>query len=398
MHEHPFRQYSTEILRFDLGEQVEDSRPLPDMPPDRAQQAMLLLLKAWRKEPRPAIVLTGLGDGTVPRLLDAALPPEVTIIISERDTRRAREALQDPAAPWNIQDGRTHLLADSSPMAHFMLWSLHGLTPGTALLRAVPGGDHRSWTQVRQMFNSALPLDVPRAAQTPPLTLAAILAPDDPGLPEFFAQVPPFVHEVLVLWDGQTPPETGYACAAPVRHLARPLNNDFAAQRNALLSECRTKWILSLDADERLSTAGWEACRRLAARGDANNAGGFYLPRKTLARDAKAILTGYGLWPDLQLRLFRWTGGLGYERPIHERLTGIRGPFGIALNTSILHLSHVLKTPEELRRKLAGFDSAGAGRVNHTLSQDYPTLPTEFFPEIGSADELKALILPFDPS
>lgn len=398
MHEHPFRQYTTEILHFDLGEQAEDSRPLPDMPPDRAQQALLLLLKAWRKEPRPAIVLMGLGDGKVPRLLDAGLPPEVTLIISERDTRRAREALQDQDAPWNKKDGRTHLLADSSAMAHYMLWNLHGLTPGTALLRAVPGGDHRGWTQVRQMFTAALPLDVPRAKQNPPLTLAAILSPDDPGLPDFFAQVPDFVREVLVLWDAQAQPQASYPCAAPVRQLARPLGNDFAAQRNALLAECRTKWILSLDADERLTPAGWEACRRLAARGDANNAGGFYLPRKTLARNGKGILTGYGLWPDLQLRLFRWTGGIAYERPIHERLTGIRGPFGIALNTSILHLSHMLKTPEELRRKLAGFDSAAAGRISHTLSDNYPALPTEFFPEIGDADELKAVILPFDPS
>lgn len=396
MNEHPFRLYSNEILSFDLGGQT--ARPLPDMPEGRAREAMLILLKAWRSQPRPVILLTGLGDGSFPRLLDAALPPEVTLIISERDTVRAREAMAEADAPWNTPGGRTHLLADSSAWAHFMLWTLQGYHQGNALLRAVPGGDHRPWSQIRRIFGAALPLDVPAPRATPPMTLAAILAPDDPGLPDFFAQVPDFIHEVLVVWDGETPPEAQYPCAAPVRHLARPLAGDFAAQRNAYLAECRTRWILSLDADERLTPAGWEACRRLAARGDANQAGGFYLPRKTLARNNRGILAGHGLWPDLQLRLFRWNGGVAYERPIHERLTGVRGPFGIALNASILHLSHVLKNPEELRAKLAGFDDAGAGAVHHTLSEDYPVLPAEFLPEIASADQLTALIIPLDPS
>jgi len=396
MHQHPFKQYSREILSFDLGGTAAKS--LPDMPEARAQEAMLMLLKLWRKEPRPVIVLTGLGNGQLPRLLDAALPREVTLVVSERDTARAREALADATAPWNAPGGRVHLLADTSPWAHYMLWSLNGYHPGTALLRATPGDDHRAWNQIRRIFGAALPLDVPAAPRTPPMTLAAILSPNDPGLADFFAQIPAFFQEVLVVWDGATPPAVQYPCAAPVRHLARPLNGDFAAQRNVYISECRTKWILSLDADERLTPAGWEACRRLAARGEANNAGGYYLPRKTLTRDNRRVLSGYGLWPDLQLRLFRWTGSIKYERPIHEKLAGMRGPFGIVLNTSIVHLSHVLKSPEELKQKLAGFDEASAGALSHTLSEDYPALPLEFFPEISTADDLAALVVPLDPS
>lgn len=394
---HPFRTYTDLVLRYDIAGQAP--APLPDMPPRRAQEALLSIVKAWRKEPRPTVLLMGLGDGRTVRLLDEALPGEATIVVSERDVARARALMAEPGAPWARPDGRTHLLADTSPWAHFMLWTLAGLTRGNALLRATPGGAHaRAWTEPRRLFGAALPLDAPAAREYPPLCLAAILAPDDPGLAEFFAQVPPWIKEVLVVWDGEARPGADYPCAAPVRHLARPLGADFAAQRNVLLAECRSRWVLSLDADERLSPAGWEACRRLAARAGGVGAEAFLLPRRTLHADGGRFLAGYGLWPDLQMRLFKWTPQLRYERPVHERLTGVRGYFGIASNVSITHLSHVLKGPDELRRKLAGFDEAGGGAVSHTLSGDYPSLPMDFLPEADTADELRGVLLPMAPA
>lgn len=397
MHTHPFRTYTDLVLQFDLAGQP--SAPLPEMPPERARQALLSIVKAWRKEPRPTVLLMGLGDGNTVRLLDEALHPEATIVVSERDVAHARMLMADPTAPWVRPDSRTHLLVDTSPWAHFMLWTLNGLTRGTALLRATPGGAHsRAWTEPRRMFNAALPLDAPAASHYPPLSVAAILAPDDPGLPEFFAQVPEWIKEVLVVWDAQTPPETNYPCAAPVRHLARPLDGDFAAQRNVYLAQCRSQWMLSLDADERLSPAGWEACRRLAARGNGVGAGAFMLPRKTLDAEGRRFLAGYGLWPDLQLRLFKWSPDLRYERPIHEKLVGIRDYFGITCNVSITHLSHVLKGRDELRRKLAGFDEAGAGAVSHTLSGEYPGLDMNFAPGAATADEFQGVLLPMAPA
>ncbi|WP_461208338.1 glycosyltransferase [Desulfocurvus sp. DL9XJH121] len=393
---HPFRQYTDQILAFDLG--GSPSEPVPDMPPERAQQALLSIVKAWRKEPRPVVLLMGLGDGETVRLLDQALPKDVTLVVAERDVAHARRLAADPEAPWSRPDGRTHLLADTSPWAHFMLWTLNGLTPGTALLRATPGGAHRGWTDPRRMFTAARPLAAPATDATPTMCLAAILAPGDPGLEEFFAQAPAFLKEVLVVWDAEEPPAREFACAAPVRHLARPLGDDFSAQRNLLLSQCRSQWLLSLDADERLSPAAWEVCRRLAVRLAGMGAGGCMLPRRTLSRDGRGFLAGYGLWPDLQLRLVKWTPRLKYERPVHERLTGVRGPFAISLNASIEHLSHVLKTPEELRSKLAGFDEAGNGALSHTLSGEYPTLPLDFLPEVQSPEEFAGVLLPFDPA
>jgi hypothetical protein len=79
----------------------------------------------------------------------------------------------------------------------------------------------------------------------------------------------------------------------------------------------------------------------------------------------------------VQLRLFRNAPGVTFVNPVHERLTGLGAGHALALDVEIEHLSRLRKDQEDQRRKLDGFDEAGAGRVRHQLSPEYPSLPRE---------------------
>lgn len=94
----------------------------------------------------------------------------------------------------------------------------------------------------------------------------------------------------------------------------------FAVQKNFALDQATGEWILSLDADERVTPElRAEIQRVLAADGPAD---GYALPRKNLFWGA--WVRHGGLYPDWQLRLFRRGRGRFVERAVHESIQ-VRG-------------------------------------------------------------------------
>lgn len=91
----------------------------------------------------------------------------------------------------------------------------------------------------------------------------------------------------------------------------------FAAQKNFAATQCRGDWILSLDADERVT----EALRREIAGVLAGDppVSGFFVPRRNFFR-GRWMRWG-GLYPDYQLRLFRRGRGAYRVRAVHESLS-----------------------------------------------------------------------------
>jgi hypothetical protein len=78
---------------------------------------------------------------------------------------------------------------------------------------------------------------------------------------------------------------------------------------------------------------------------------------------------------------------------VHERLTGLCGRQGLALDLELVHLSRIRKSEAELRRKLQGFDEAGTGLVRHALSVEYPSVPRDLVSPRASSVQ-RGLLLP----
>jgi glycosyltransferase involved in cell wall biosynthesis len=88
----------------------------------------------------------------------------------------------------------------------------------------------------------------------------------------------------------------------------------FAAQKNFALDQATGEWVLSLDADERVTPELRERIRSIVrANGPAD---GYSIPRKNMFWGA--WVRHGGLYPDYQLRLFRRTAGRFADSAVHE--------------------------------------------------------------------------------
>lgn len=91
----------------------------------------------------------------------------------------------------------------------------------------------------------------------------------------------------------------------------------FAAQKNFAIEQATGDWILSLDADERVTP---ELRERIGAiLKDDGPADGYALPRRNIFWGA--WVRHGGLYPDYQLRLFRRRAGRFVENAVHESVT-----------------------------------------------------------------------------
>ena len=88
----------------------------------------------------------------------------------------------------------------------------------------------------------------------------------------------------------------------------------FAAQKNSAIDKAANNWVLSLDADEEVSSRLAEDITALLKT--PSKASGFYIPRKNMFL-GRWIARG-GFWPDPKLRLFDRTSGRFGDRRVHE--------------------------------------------------------------------------------
>ncbi len=380
-------------------------------------QAVEKALRLAVRSGRPHLVLLGVGDGRLPDALTDALAamktgpdtPRLTVCDLAPDRMRAALAAGHLDGFTLAQPSATapRLLVDTSPWALLLLLRATGIAPETATLFPhpfLPEAEADALRRWRRLFAACVPVELPaapavfddaddaaRPAPRHDLGVGAILHPGEPDLAAFFAQIPGWVREVAVVWDG-APPDFDPAplCPVPLRQAVRALGGDFSAQRNTMLGLLSAEWALYLDADERLSAAAWTLLPRLMA---VPGTGAWLFPRATAYPDAAHLRAGYGLWPDMQLRLFRRTPGVRFDGKVHERVVGIDGHACLVADAWIDHLSWTAKDRDALAERLRVFDAAGApGGVAggpsspdrlHRLSAEYPTLPRRLFAAVG---------------
>jgi glycosyltransferase involved in cell wall biosynthesis len=108
----------------------------------------------------------------------------------------------------------------------------------------------------------------------------------------------------------------------------------FAAQKNFALEQATGEWVLSLDADERVTALLRDRIGRIVrANGPAD---GYSIPRKNVFWGA--WMRHGGLYPDYQLRLFRRDTGRFVDSAVHESVV-VEGHVE-ALDEPMLHHSY----------------------------------------------------------
>ena len=128
----------------------------------------------------------------------------------------------------------------------------------------------------------------------------------------------------------------------------------FGVQKNLALQYATQDWVLSLDADERITSA-----LRIEIENAIKNAiySAFSIPRQAYFL-GKAMKHG-GWWPDYVVRLFRRNTGVFSEDIVHERVL-VNGRV-MKLSTPLLHYSYT--DLHQLMEKMNNYSSAGASKA-----------------------------------
>jgi glycosyltransferase involved in cell wall biosynthesis len=124
-----------------------------------------------------------------------------------------------------------------------------------------------------------------------------------------------WAEEILVV-DSQSTDATreiAEQCGARVINRQWP---GFAAQKQFALEQAANDWVLSLDADERVSERLRDSIGRLRANSAATLADGYAIARRAYYQGC--WIRGGGWYPDRQLRLFKKSLGRWQPRHIHE--------------------------------------------------------------------------------
>lgn len=375
--------YTQEVLSFSLAG-ASQTPPARSLDSEHTARHVQRILRMMERSNAKNLVIFGAGTGELINSLAAQIMPNFEIIVCELNAHAAR-AVAKRIAP------EVTLVSDSSPWALACLMGIHELVPPNALLmlnpELAPEKSRPPHQNLQRMLAGVTLKQIPEHTAQPDISAAAILSPQEPDLDLFFAQFPSWIKELCIVWDAEEIPAHQFQCACKLKQSAHPLD-DFASQRNRMLSMCCGNHVLYLDGDECFHS--WQLIPSLCSL----DLEGFYFPRQTLFPDESHAKTGFGLWPDLQLRLFRNKSALHFTRPIHEKLAGLSGAVGIPLGLPIKHHSRLRKTESQLIEKLEKFDKTGNLSTSHRLNRDYPTLPCHVLQ--GKADSL--LILPENPA
>ncbi len=124
----------------------------------------------------------------------------------------------------------------------------------------------------------------------------------------------------------------------------------YASQKKFAVEKASNEWVLSLDADERVS----EELRDEIAGLDFARADGFYIPRRNYFLDK--VIRSCGWSPDYQMRLFDKSRSHMNERIVHEGFV-VDGRTG-HLKGEIIHYTHM--TISDAMRKSNEFSALSA--------------------------------------
>jgi glycosyltransferase involved in cell wall biosynthesis len=166
--------------------------------------------------------------------------------------------------------------------------------------------------------------------------------------------------EIVVLDDGSADRTVAIAREAGARVEHRPFD-DFGRQKQAALDLTRGEWVLSIDADERLTPALAAEIRDIVGRDGGPN--GYRVRRELLYLGARLRFGGTG--SDWVLRLARRGAARFAPLPVHEHIEvdGATARLrGTMLHLKYATLSEHLATMDRYTSTIAGRKRARGGR------------------------------------
>lgn len=184
------------------------------------------------------------------------------------------------------------------------------------------------------------------------LSIAIITLNEEERLVECLASVA-FADEVVVVDSGSTDRTVEIARAHGARVLVEPWHG-FGRQKQFAIDQCRNRWVLVVDADERVSPA---TAAEIMTALERPAYAAYSLPRQNFF--CGRWLKRAGWWPDRVVRLFDKTRARMSDRLVHEGLE-VDGPVG-ELHAMLVH--HANRDLTHTLAKINSYSSAGAAEL-----------------------------------
>lgn len=158
------------------------------------------------------------------------------------------------------------------------------------------------------------PRDIPelksfRSFEPSPISLVILAREGDPAVPDLIDRYRSVFADIVIVLDSykECNPSEG-----SIRFIGRPLDSNFAAQRNAGTCAAEAAWVLHLDTDEEVSDDFCAVLPHLASAAQMSGYLAVGFPRRNYVDNRLS-----DLFPDIQYRLIR--RDVLFEGRVHER-------------------------------------------------------------------------------
>jgi glycosyltransferase involved in cell wall biosynthesis len=188
-----------------------------------------------------------------------------------------------------------------------------------------------------------------------PVSVIVITQDEEANIAECLASVS-FARDIVVVDSGSRDRTIELARAHGARVLQTPDWPGFGPQKNRALDLATEPWVLSIDADERVTPQLREEILRVVQAG-AGAPDAYSIPRRSSY--CGQYIAHSGWYPDRVLRLFRRGSARFTDDAVHERLVA-QGTVG-RLAGDLLHTTY--PDLETMLEKLNRYSSASAGML-----------------------------------
>ena len=245
---------------------------------------------------------------------------------------------QAPAS--SIQSNGIRILDENSsggPKRGQLETNMPGGPAKTAATRIVPS--ERDYGRQPEKPDAATATDKSRESDTPKksvnfdsreplISVCMIVRNEAENLPECLQLAQGFADEIIVVDTGSEDDTVAVAEKYGARVFHFPWRDDFSAARNESLRAARGKWIIWLDADDRIYPSQHAKIRRLAQR---NPDRAFHFILQNRGVDSARCY---------QLRMFPNHPNIRFERPVHEQVATSIKRLGLASEETDVVLMH----------------------------------------------------------